>query len=53
MKDVSLRDIASIMGYKTEKYAKTRKYLCKEELKRRIATDPRYSKFLYDMSYEV
>jgi RNA polymerase sigma factor (sigma-70 family) len=48
MKDVPLREIASIMGFKTEKYAKTRKYLCKEELKRRITNDPRCQKFLYN-----
>jgi len=45
MKDVSLREIGNIMGFKTEKYAKTRKYMCKEELKRRIANDPRCQKF--------
>ena len=43
-KNISLREITSILGYKTEKYAKTRKYLCKEELKRRIANDPRSQK---------
>jgi RNA polymerase sigma factor (sigma-70 family) len=45
-KNIPLRDIASIMGFKTENYAKTRKYLCKEELKKRIADDPRSHKFL-------
>lgn len=45
MKDVSLREIGNIMGFKTEKYAKTRKYMCKEELKRRIASDPRCQRF--------
>jgi RNA polymerase sigma factor (sigma-70 family) len=45
-KNIPLRDIASIMGFKTENYAKTRKYLCKEELKKRIADDPRSQKFL-------
>ncbi len=44
-KNIPLRDIATVMGYKTEKYAKTRKYLCKEELKKRIADDPRSQKF--------
>jgi len=48
MKKVSLRDIAIEMGYKTEKYAKTRKYLCKEELKKRIINDPKCQKFLSD-----
>jgi RNA polymerase sigma factor (sigma-70 family) len=44
-KNIPLREIATILGFKTEKYAKTRKYLCKEELKRRIANDPRSQKF--------
>ncbi|HNX43602.1 MAG TPA: sigma-70 family RNA polymerase sigma factor [Bacteroidales bacterium] len=48
MKDVSLREIGNIMGFKTEKYAKTRKYMCKEELKKRIANDPRCQKFFND-----
>jgi RNA polymerase sigma factor (sigma-70 family) len=48
MKKVSLRDIATEMGFKTEKYAKTRKYLCKEELKKRIINDPKCQKFLSD-----
>lgn len=46
MNKVSLRDIALEMGFKTEKYAKTRKYLCKEELKKRIINDPKCQKFL-------
>lgn len=46
LKNIPLRDIAGIMGFKTENYAKTRKYLCKEELKKRIADDPRSQKFL-------
>ena len=45
VKNIPLREIALIMGFKTEKYAKTRKYLCKEELKRRIANDPRSHKY--------
>jgi RNA polymerase sigma factor (sigma-70 family) len=48
MKKISLKDIATEMGYKTEKYAKTRKYLCKEELKKRIINDPKCQKFLSD-----
>ena len=49
IKNIPLREIASILGYKTEKYAKTRKYLCKEELKKRIASDPRSQKIIkYD-----
>src|ERR1035437_5009620 len=44
LKKISLREIANIMGYKTEKYAKTRKFDCKEELKTRILNDPNYLK---------
>ena len=46
IKNIPLREIAGIMGFKTENYAKTRKYLCKEDLKKRIADDPRSQKFL-------
>lgn len=48
MKNMSLKQIADEMGYKTEKYAKTRKYLCKEELKKKIINDPKCHKFLSD-----
>lgn len=48
MKNMSLKEIAVEMGFKTEKYAKTRKYLCKEELKKRIINDPKCQKFLSD-----
>lgn len=46
IKNIPLREIAGIMGFKTENYAKTRKYLCKQDLKKRIADDPRSHKFL-------
>jgi RNA polymerase sigma factor (sigma-70 family) len=46
IKSIPVNEIALIMGFKTENYTKTRKYLCKEELKKRIANDPRSSKFL-------
>ena len=48
MKKMPLKEIAAEMGYRTENYAKTRKYLCKEELKRRIINDPKCQKFLSD-----
>ena len=48
LKKISLREIANIMGYKTEKYAKTRKFDCKEELKTRILNDPNYLKLYAD-----
>jgi RNA polymerase sigma factor (sigma-70 family) len=51
IKNVPLREIAGIMGFKTENYAKTRKYLCKEDLKKRIADDPRSQKFIKNDKY--
>jgi len=39
---LSLKEIARIMGYKSEKYAKKRKYQCKETLMERIQADPTY-----------
>jgi RNA polymerase sigma factor (sigma-70 family) len=46
MNKVPLREIAEIMGFKTEKYAKTRKFMCKEKLKNAIISDPSCKKFL-------
>ncbi len=45
---VPLREIAKIMGYKSEKYAKTRKYKCKEILIKRIKQDTEFKKILED-----
>ncbi|MBT3385927.1 MAG: sigma-70 family RNA polymerase sigma factor [Prolixibacteraceae bacterium] len=45
---IPLREIAKIMGYKGEKYAKTRKYKCKELLISRIKQDSEYKKILED-----
>lgn len=42
MDKVSLKEIANIMGYASEKYAKKRKYQCKEMLIKRIKNDPYY-----------
>jgi len=42
LKNLSSREIADVMGYKTEKYAKVKKFRCKEELKTRIINDPAY-----------
>lgn len=39
----SLREIASKMGYGSEKYAKKKKYLCKERLIESIKKDPKYN----------
>ncbi|MDX9697918.1 MAG: sigma-70 family RNA polymerase sigma factor [Bacteroidales bacterium] len=45
---VPLKEIARIMGYKGEKYAKTRKFKCKELLTNRIKQDTEYKKILED-----
>lgn len=39
----SSKDIAETMGYSSENYAKTKKYNCKERLKKSIMEDPRMS----------
>jgi RNA polymerase sigma factor (sigma-70 family) len=44
----SLKEIAEIMGFKTEKYAKTRKFMCKEKLKNSIINDTNFKKYLAD-----
>lgn len=44
MSKASLKEIAEEMGFKTEKYAKTRKFLCKEILKKNIISDPKWKK---------
>jgi len=46
IKKTPLPEIAGIMGFKTDNYAKTRKYLCKQDLKKRVADDPRSIKLL-------
>jgi RNA polymerase sigma factor (sigma-70 family) len=37
---MSTKEIADNMGYKSEFYAKTKKYLCKEALKKMVENDP-------------
>lgn len=37
---MSLKEIADEMGYKSELYAKTKKYLCKEALRKLVENDP-------------
>lgn len=46
---VPLAEIASIMGYKSYEYAKTRKYIIKEKLKSFIMNDPKYRE-IYQLS---
>lgn len=45
---VSLKEIAKVMGYKSEKYAKKRKFKCKELLVSRIKQDAEFKKILED-----
>ena len=44
---ISLKEIAKFMGFKDENYAKTRKYLCKNMLRKKIMQDPRYKIFFH------
>jgi len=45
----SLKEIAECMGFKDINYAKTRKYLCKNMLRKKILNDPQYKMFfLYE-----
>lgn len=46
--NIAVKEIARTMGFKTENYAKTRKFLCKDDLKKRVSNDPRSFKFLTD-----
>ncbi len=43
----SLKEISEYMGFKDVSYAKTRKYLCKNMLRKKILKDPRYKMFLH------
>lgn len=42
----SIREITQLMQYRSEDYAKSRKYQCKEKLKKRIKNDPLYKSLL-------
>lgn len=46
LEKISLKQIAEIMGYKSEKYAKKRKYQCKERLINEIKNDPKFKELL-------
>jgi RNA polymerase sigma factor (sigma-70 family) len=46
IKNIPVKEIARTMGFKTENYTRTRKFLCKEDLKKSIANDPRSFNFL-------
>ena len=43
----SLKEISACMGFKDVSYAKTRKYLCKNMLRKKILKDPTYQRFLH------
>ena len=45
---IPVKQIAQIMGFKSEKYVKTRKYKCKELLIERIKQDTAYKKLFQD-----
>jgi RNA polymerase sigma factor (sigma-70 family) len=42
------KEVAKIMGYKSDKYAKFRKYVCKEKLKNSIINDPLFKALFSD-----
>lgn len=42
---IPFSEIAEMMGLVNEKYAKTRKYMCKEKLKQKIKEDPQYKNY--------
>ena len=46
LQKVSLKRIAEIMGYKSDKYAKKRKYQCKERLIKNIKSDPKFKELM-------
>lgn len=44
---VPFKEVAAKMGFKSEAYAKTRKYLCKNMLRKKIMNDPGYKRFFH------
>lgn len=48
MGGIPLRDIAWLTGINSERYVKTRKYLCKNMLQKRIMEDPMYERILQE-----
>ena len=47
MARIQLKEIANILGYKSDQYVKKRKHQCKEKLVNSIKNDPRYKELLY------
>jgi RNA polymerase sigma factor (sigma-70 family) len=50
MNGIQHKETAKIMGYHSENYVKTRKYLCKERLKKYVIRDPGYGKLMMEMA---
>ncbi len=48
MARIQLKEIANILGYKSDLYVKKRKHQCKEKLVNSIKKDPRYKELLFD-----
>lgn len=48
MARIQLKEIANILGYKSDLYVKKRKHQCKEKLVNSIKNDPRYKELLFD-----
>lgn len=46
LQKIPLKKIAEIMGYKSDKYAKKRKYQCKEKLIKKIKSDPKFKELM-------
>lgn len=44
---ISFSEIAKLLKYKDESYVKTKKYLCKNLLRKKIMNDPESQQFLY------
>jgi RNA polymerase sigma factor (sigma-70 family) len=40
LKKTPLKEVTKIMGFNSDDYTKTRKYLCKQKLKERVLSDP-------------
>jgi RNA polymerase sigma factor (sigma-70 family) len=47
---ISLREIANILGFKSEHYVKKRKYQCKEKLISSIKSDPNFKQYIVQNS---
>lgn len=47
MENVSYQEIAKIMGYKDENYARRKKYLAQKELIEKVKNDPNYDDFFH------